>query len=88
MRGYGDSTVHDDPAACRQELIAADMLALLDHLGRRSAAWIGHDWGSPTAWNIAAHFPERCAAGATLSVPFGTLERGRDGLLTMVDRAR
>jgi soluble epoxide hydrolase / lipid-phosphate phosphatase len=88
MRGYGESTVHDDPAAYRQELVVADMLALLDHLGCWRAVWIGHDWGSPTVWNIAAHFPERCLAVAALAVPFGTLERGWDGLLTMVDRAR
>jgi soluble epoxide hydrolase / lipid-phosphate phosphatase len=88
LRGYGDSTVHSDPAAYRQELVVADMLALLDHLGRERAVWIGHDWGSPTVWNIAAHFPERCVAVATLAVPFGTLERGWDGLLAAVDRAR
>ena len=88
MRGYGDSTVHDHPAAYRQELVVADMLALLDHLGRRRAVWIGHDWGSPTVWNMAAHFPERCVAVATLDIAFGTLERGWGGLLPTVDRAR
>jgi len=88
MRGYGDSTVHDDPAAYRQELVVADMLALLDHLGRRRAVWIGHDWGSPTVWNIAAHFPERCVGVATLAIAFGTLERGWDGLLAAIDRDR
>jgi soluble epoxide hydrolase/lipid-phosphate phosphatase len=88
LRGYGDSTVHDDPAAYRQELVVADMLALLDHLGCRRAVWIGHDWGCPTVWNIAAHFPERCAAAAALAIAFGTLERGWDGLLAVVDRAR
>jgi soluble epoxide hydrolase / lipid-phosphate phosphatase len=88
MRGYGDSTVHDDPAAYRQELVVADMLALLDHIGRRRAVWIGHDWGSPTVWNIAAHFPERCVGVATLAIAFGTLERGWEGLLPGIDRAR
>jgi pimeloyl-ACP methyl ester carboxylesterase len=88
LRGYGDSTVHGDAAAYRQELVVADMLALLDRLGRRRAVWVGHDWGSPTVWNIAAHFPERCVAVATLAVPFGTLERGWEGLLAGVDRAR
>ncbi len=88
MRGYGDSTVHDGPAAYRQELVVADMITLLDHLGRRRAVWIGHDWGSPTVWNIAAHFPERCVAVATLAIAFGTLERGWDGLLAVVDRDR
>jgi soluble epoxide hydrolase / lipid-phosphate phosphatase len=88
MPGYGDSTVHRDPAAYRQELVVADMLALLDRLGRRRAVWIGHDWGSPTVWNIAAHFPERSVAVATLAIAFGTLERGWEGLLPTVDRAR
>jgi soluble epoxide hydrolase/lipid-phosphate phosphatase len=88
MPGYGDSTVHDDPAAYRQELVVAGMLAFLDHIGRRRAVWIGHDWGSPTVWNIAAHFPERCVGVATLAIAFGTLERGWDGLLAVVDRDR
>jgi soluble epoxide hydrolase / lipid-phosphate phosphatase len=88
MRGYGDSTVHEDPAAYRQELVVGDMLALLDHLDRPRAVWIGHDWGCPTVADIAAHFPERCVAAAALAVPFGTLERGWDGLLTRVDRTR
>jgi pimeloyl-ACP methyl ester carboxylesterase len=88
MRGYGNSTVHADPAAYRQELVVHDMLALLDHLGRERAVWAGHDWGSPTVWNLAAHFPERCLAAATLAVPFGRLERGLGALLQTVDRDR
>src|SRR5260221_1293346 len=48
MRGYGDSTVHDDPAAYRQELVVADMLALLDHLWRRPAGPIRNDPGRPS----------------------------------------
>jgi pimeloyl-ACP methyl ester carboxylesterase len=88
LRGYGGSSVHGEPTAYRQEAIVHDVLALLDHLGRRDAVWIGHDWGSPTVWNLAAHFPERTRAVATLAVPFGTLERGWDGLLATVDRSR
>ncbi|MEU6095033.1 alpha/beta hydrolase [Streptomyces sp. NPDC047079] len=88
LRGYGQSTVHSDPSAYRQELIVDDMIALLDHLGLGEAVWIGHDWGSPTVWNIAAHFPERCTAAATLAVPFGGLEYGLEALVSAVDRAR
>ncbi|MCW2931569.1 MAG: uncharacterized protein JWM19_2531 [Actinomycetia bacterium] len=88
MRGYGLSTVYGDRSQYRQELIVADMIALIDHLGRQGAVWIGHDWGTPTVWNIAAHFPARCAAVATLAVPFGRLERGLEALLAAVDRRR
>src|SRR5262245_25047782 len=47
MRGYGRSSVysrHDDYA---QQKVVADMIALIDHLGRERAVWVGHDWGSP-----------------------------------------
>lgn len=88
LRGYGNSTVYADPSAYRQELIVGDMLALLDHLGGESAIWAGHDWGSPTVWNIASHFPQRCIAAAALAVPFGGLDRGLDALLQTVDRER
>jgi soluble epoxide hydrolase / lipid-phosphate phosphatase len=88
MRGYGESSAHQEPSAYRQELIVADMICLLDHLGAEKAIWLGHDWGSPTVWNIAAHFPERCTAVASLAIPFGTIEHGFTGLLPTIDRDR
>lgn len=88
LRGYGGSTVYPDPAAYRQELVVRDMVELLDHLGYERAVWVGHDWGSPTVWNLAAHFPERSLAAATLAVSFGRLEHGLDALLQTVDRDR
>ena len=86
MRGYGRSTVHPDPADYAQEHIVADMLALLDQLGRDAAVWVGHDWGSPVVWNIASHHPERVHGMASLCVPYGTVERGFEPLLELVDR--
>jgi len=62
------------------------MLELLDSFGRKSAVWVGHDWGSPVVWNIASHYPERCDAVASLCVPYYTLERGLDHTMTLVDR--
>lgn len=88
MRGYGSSTIHEEPSAYRQELVVLDLIGLLDGVGLQQAIWVGHDWGSPTVWNVAAHFPERCAGAATLAVAFGTLERGFPGLLSRVDRTR
>ena len=87
MRGYGRSSVpgrHEDYA---QVEIVADMIELLDALGREQAVWIGHDWGSPVVWNIASHHPDRVRAVASLCVPYGPLERGLDGMIDLVDRS-
>jgi soluble epoxide hydrolase / lipid-phosphate phosphatase len=49
-----------------------------------------HGWpGLGSTWRYPLeHFPERCLAAATLAIAFGTLERGWDGLLAVVDRDR
>jgi len=86
MRGYGNSSVYKDHDSYRQELIVADMIELLDSLGEEKAVWVGHDWGSPVAWNIASHHPERCHAVASLCVPYATVERDIDALVDLADR--
>ncbi|MGD0492979.1 MAG: alpha/beta hydrolase [Steroidobacteraceae bacterium] len=70
MRGYGRSTVHAKQSDYCLEEITADMLELLDGLGRRTAIWVGHDWGSPVVWAIASHHPDRCEGVASLCVPY------------------
>jgi pimeloyl-ACP methyl ester carboxylesterase len=90
MRGYGRSTLYPRIEDYAQEHVVGDMIRLLDHLtdGRadRRAVWVGHDWGSPTAWNIARHHPDRCRAVASLCVPYDTIERGLDTLIALSDR--
>lgn len=86
MRGYGQSTVYDRHEDYAQEKIVADMLNLLAALGRERAVWVGHDWGSPVAWNIASHHPENCQAVANLCVPYRSVELGLDHLISLVDR--
>jgi pimeloyl-ACP methyl ester carboxylesterase len=86
LRGYGASSVYAEHAAYAQEHVVADMVALLDHLARDSAVWVGHDWGSPVVWNVASHNPDRCRAVASLCVPYWGLERGFDGVVELVDR--
>lgn len=58
MRGYGRSTVTREAHDYRLERIVSDMLSLLAHLEKREAIWIGHDWGAPVVWALAAHHPE------------------------------
>jgi pimeloyl-ACP methyl ester carboxylesterase len=87
MRGYGNSSVYKEHSDYAQEKVVADLCALHDALGGQAAVWVGHDWGSPSVWNIASHHPDRCVAAASLCVPYATLERGLDQIIDLVDRA-
>ncbi len=54
-------------------MIVADMLELLASLGapgQDRAVWIGHDWGSPVVWNLAAHHADKTVGVASLCVPY------------------
>jgi pimeloyl-ACP methyl ester carboxylesterase len=86
MRGYGGSSTYAAHDAYAQEPIVADMVGLLDTLGRDRAVWVGHDWGSPVVWNIASHHPDRCLGVANLCVPYFTLERSWEDTIALVDR--
>lgn len=70
MRGYGRSSVYDTHDAYAIEQSTADMIELLDSLGKRKAIWVGHDWGTPVVWSIAQHHPDRCHGVAGLCVPY------------------
>jgi pimeloyl-ACP methyl ester carboxylesterase len=86
MRGYGRSRVYSRHEDYAQEHIVRDILDLLQSLGREKAVWVGHDWGSPVAWNLASHHPEHTEAVANLCVPYYTIDRGLEHTLTLVDR--
>jgi pimeloyl-ACP methyl ester carboxylesterase len=86
MRGYGRSGVYSRHEDYAQEHIVRDMIELLQSLGREKAVWVGHDWGSPVAWNVASHHPEHTEAVANLCVPYYTIDRGLEHTLTLVDR--
>ena len=66
MRGYGGSSLYTEHEAYVQREIVQDMVELIDSIGREQAVWIGHDWGSPVAWNVALHHPERRCCGKPL----------------------
>ena len=88
MRGYGRSSTYDTHADYALEHICADMCELHDHLGGAPAVWVGHDWGSPVAWSMAAHYPQRSRAVASLCVPYRTIELGLEHLCSLVNRER
>lgn len=85
-RGYGHSSVSNVVSDYRVEAHVNDALALLSHLRREEAVWIGHDWGSGIVWGLAAHHPEVCKAVANLAVPYHVLEYGLDYLLKFINQ--
>jgi pimeloyl-ACP methyl ester carboxylesterase len=66
--GCGESQMADRMRDYNCELIAADHVALLDHLGIERAHVVGHDWGSAIAWLVAGHYPLRCTSLIAMSV--------------------
>jgi pimeloyl-ACP methyl ester carboxylesterase len=60
LRGFGFSS---KPASGYDALtIAADLAALIDHLGLTAVSVIGHDWGAVFGYVYAASHPEQVAA--------------------------
>lgn len=71
QRGYGGT---DAPEAIDDYTIfhlVGDIVGLVDALGEEQAVVVGHDWGSPVAWNCALIRPDIFRAVASLSVPMG-----------------
>jgi pimeloyl-ACP methyl ester carboxylesterase len=87
MRGYGRSSTYTRHEDFAQEAIVQDMLELLAALGRDKAVWIGHDWGSPVVWNMAAHHPDKVVGVASLCVPYLPGGFTLDAVVPLVDRS-
>ena len=87
MRGYGRSTVHTSLTDYSMKHIAGDMVDLLSALGRQSAFWVGHDWGSPVVWSLAQHHADKVEGVASLCVSYQPGGFSTLTLLPTVDRA-
>jgi epoxide hydrolase 4 len=69
QRGYNLS---DKPAGIANysiDLLARDVVGILDTVADSSAFVVGHDWGAAVTWYLAARYPERVSRTAMLSVP-------------------
>ncbi len=69
LRGFGET---DMPARLAdydiQTGAAVDILEILDRLAVKRAHIVGHDFGAPVAWHLAANHPDRFTSLAALSV--------------------
>lgn len=70
VRGYGRSNAPLAVDEYRMVRHVADNVGVVQALGETKATIVGHDWGSPIAWNSALLRPDVFTALAILSVPY------------------
>jgi len=69
QRGYNLS---DKPAGVANysiDLLARDVVGVLDNVAGSKAFVVGHDWGAAVSWYLAARYSDRIHRTAMLSVP-------------------
>jgi len=77
MRGFGRTSAPADIGAYTIFDNVGDIVALVEALGEKQAAVVGHDWGAPVAWHCAMFRPDVFTRVAGLSVPPPVRGRGR-----------
>lgn len=69
MRGYNRS---DAPTGVRHyatDILANDVVRVMNTLGILTAHVVGHDWGGVIAWNLAINHPERVRKLVVINAP-------------------
>ena len=59
QRGYGHSSAPREVGAYGIGSLTADLVAVLDHVGKDDAVFVGHDWGAMIVWDMARLHPHR-----------------------------
>ena len=75
LRGYNESEKPQGLAAYRLEVLAADIIGLMDAAGQEQACLVGHDWGGVITWWIAIHAPQRLQRMVVINAPHGAAMR-------------
>ncbi|MGI9098090.1 MAG: alpha/beta fold hydrolase [Solirubrobacteraceae bacterium] len=77
LRGFGESEQPQTVEAYAIARSVGDMVSLLDELGVERAHVVGHDFGAPIAWALAAIAPTRVERLVTMSVGHPNTRRER-----------
>jgi pimeloyl-ACP methyl ester carboxylesterase len=77
MPGFNESAKPRDLDAYRQDVIAADIHALIQALGYESAYFVGYDSGAVVAWNQAIRYPAAVRGLVSFGVGHPEAYRGR-----------
>ena len=75
LRGYNLSDAPRGLSSYRLDVLAADVVGLMDALGLGRVALVGHDWGGAVAWWVALTQPGRLHGLAVLNVPHPAVMR-------------
>ena len=70
LRGCGRSSVPPEDYRYRPEVIARDVIALLDHFGLRRVHWVGESSGGILGILMASTYPERIASLVLCNTPY------------------
>jgi pimeloyl-ACP methyl ester carboxylesterase len=69
MRGYNMSDKPKGVHAYSANLVAQDIVSLVEALGEERAHIVGHDWGGGIAWHIGVNYPERVDRLVVINAP-------------------
>ena len=69
MRGYNLTDSPSRVSHYKIDLLASDVVALIQHAGEQKSHVVGHDWGAAVAWHVAMRYPERVNQLAILNGP-------------------
>ena len=69
QRGYNLSDKPKGISSYDVDVLAKDIIGLLDHFGIEKTYLVGHDWGAVVAWTLGLSYPERFKKLAILNVP-------------------
>jgi len=95
-RGHGNSDIPNDPEAYEMDLMAEDVIAVLDHLNIGKAHFLGYSSGGWIAFHLAKIAPERFTSfiigGAhpyaeSLVFARELINRGMDAFISIWDEA-
>lgn len=70
QRGYNLSDKPKGLSSYRVDVLAQDVVGMMDALGYPRVRLVGHDWGGVVAWITAALYPQRVERLAVLDAPY------------------
>ncbi len=69
QRGYNESSKPRRVRDYAMRHLVADVLCIIQQLGRERVFLVGHDWGALVAWSVAASHPEKVERLVIINVP-------------------